>query len=151
MPARTRKEVQGKEILLAIKKLGDTTFTTVGCAEDITFKSTAGAPIEYSCRSGSGKLPSGDDPQWSISVKGLMFLYATDAQDANVSIADFSDIHLDKAIIDVKVFSEKVGDFVWSGPASVTSFEISAPQSGLAGYSVELDGASIYTRTTVSA
>lgn len=146
--ARTNPLLQGSQINLSVEKGGQ--FVVVGCAEDITFKSTITGE-EYSCRSGSGKTPSGDDPSWSITVKGLM-MYYTGAQIAgNVGVLDLADFHTNKTVINVKVFSDFIGDAVWTGPVFVADMDLSAPQKGNAGYTFQLEGAGKYTRSTVAA
>lgn len=148
--ARTQTRVTGKEIILGVDKAGSGgTYTLVGCAEDITIKGSKGS-TEYSCRSGSGKLPSGDDTQTSISIKGLLMYYPTGEQAANMSAVDFWD-WMDAGLIkNVKIFSEGIGDPIWTGPFIVDSFEISGPQSGNGGYSVELSSAAKVVRSTVA-
>ena len=146
---RTQERVQGKEILLSVEKTTGT-YILVGCAEDITLKASKGT-TEYSCRSGTGKLPAGTDTQISISIKGLLTYPPTAAQAVNMGAVDFFDWMDSGSIKNIKIFSEGIGDPVWTGPAIVESFEVSGPQSGSGGYSVELSSAAKFTRGLVVA
>lgn len=137
--ARSRKQVQGREIFLSIKKPGGSTFTVVGCAEDITYKSDKES-LKYSCRAGSGKLPSGDDPDWSLSMKGFYFIYASGDQATNVSFLDFHGYHTDDVILEAKWGSDKTDDPIFEGKLFIKSISLEAPNAGLATYAIEAEG-----------
>ncbi len=151
MPARAFTQVQGEEINLFIKKPGDSTFTLVGCAQDVSIKRSRGT-VEYSCRSGKGKLPSGADPDWSFSLKGLYQIPLAADADANVSIADFFDLQTDATVFEAKVTTgTATGDLIFTGSVSISEWEQTAPQDGMATYSVEMPGSGLLVRTAVSA
>lgn len=148
MATRTDKKTKGREIILALKKPGGEIYVPIGCAQDINFKSSNGED-EYSCRNGTGKMPDGDDPNWSLDLKGFYFIYPSGEKAANVSFEDMAGYHLGQDIIDAKWGSQKEGDPVFTGPIHVKDLGLAAPNKGLATYDFSLSGAAKWSMGTV--
>ena len=150
MATRSNKRVNGRSVLFSVKKPGGSDFIPTACASDIKFKSDKGED-SYSCRSGSGTLPDGDDPTWGLDLEGFYFIYASGEEAANVSFKDFVKWHLDEEFLECKWTTGFVGDPVFTGILWTKGFQLAAPNKGLATYSVTLSGSEKFTMGTVPA
>ena len=137
--ARTQALITGREIYIEVDKSATETpeWVTVGCAKSINYNG-AKEILTANCQSGKKKVASGDDPDYTVSISGFVFFYATADVATNVSHAEFEGWMNAGIMKKYRIASAKTGDPIRTFPGIISSCDLTDEVYGLAEYSVSI-------------
>ncbi len=131
MSVRTVELVTGREFSISIEKTGSPII--IGCASNINYSGQKEV-LTANCQTGRKKLPSGDDPDYTITVDGFVHIYLTANVAANISAKEIETFMQGGTQINWSYKAPHVGDPIRSGTGYITAFSQSSPVEGLATY-----------------
>lgn len=141
MSTRTTEIITGKEISLAIQKsIGDPatpTYVPVGCGNSVDY-SSAKEILTANCFSGRRKVPSGNDPDKTITLQGFYFKYEDEDADDNISADEMEAWHDSSTLLNIKLGFPHTGDPVRSFSGYITEFSFAGETDGLVTYNVNI-------------
>lgn len=148
MSVRAVELVTGKEFSIAIKKSGSPVI--IGCASNINYSGQKEV-LTANCQNGRKKIPSGDDPDYTITVDGFVHIYLSANEAANMSATEIEIFMQTGAEIEWTYKAPHVGDPIRSGTGFITAFSQSTPVEGLATYNFTITPFAMPTITEVAA
>jgi hypothetical protein len=151
MSTRSEELVTGRQFYLQVQKSisGTPTFVTVGCANSVDYGGQSEI-LTANCYNGKTKIVSGDDPDYSVTLQGFYFIYATANVNANISAKEFEELFQAKTRTLFKLASPHTGDPVRSFGGYINDFKLTGEVNGLVTYSVGImvDGVPVLSSQT---
>lgn len=148
MSTRSIEQVLGSDVWLWCDKADNDTKVAVGCVDSITMKTDKGANLEYSCRSGTGKLPSGKDPITSVSITGVTHFYATGNVANQVSFQELEGYCAEGTVKQFWVGGKHTGDPLFTATFAISSVTLEAKEGEVCTYSMEMESTAKRTTAT---
>lgn len=131
MSVRSVALATGKEFSIAISKGASPII--LGCASNIDYQGQKEV-LTANCQSGKKKIPSGDDPDYTVTVNGFYMIYPSGEVAANVSATEIETYLQSGDSFDWIYAGPHVGDPKRSGEGFISSFQMGTPVEGLATY-----------------
>lgn len=133
MSTRSVELATGKEFSIAISKGGPGSPVILGCASNIDYQGQKEV-LTANCQSGKKKIPSGDDPDYTITVNGFYMIYTGANAATNVSATEIEEYLQSGESFDWIYKAPHVGDPTRSGEGFISSFGMGTPVEGLPTY-----------------
>lgn len=147
MSTRTREMATGREFSISIEKVGSPVI--LGCASNIDYQGQKEV-LTGNCQSGKKKVPSGDDPDYTVNVNGFYHIYSGAAIATNVSATEIETYMQNNTEIEWIYKGPHVGDPIRSGTGYITNFQMGTPVDGLATYNFTITPFLMPTITAVA-